>query len=711
MNYGIYNSLVPDGTNMSKSITINTDDIKKEIWYDEYIMPLKYLFDDYIEHECLQSSTIVFNFPDGEFIELALEDALMNICAWGFLVNFDTRIQSYHIFYEERFTSSALERYINEFCIIPHRYDNNMSFAKFNDSIYKVYRMFTCVDNYAAFMNNNLNMADFIDMADNCKEFDEIIHKDYSIYPPDQVNNVAAKDTNRLMELMMNSKDYIGRDVGTINMFRSNSGINKKQFREFAVLVGPKPAGNGTVFNYLINTSYLVGCLNQIPYALGDSMSGRLAQIITKKNTADSGTMARYLDLNNCSTHLYYDPKTMRYDAEYDCHTRNFVKVYVKNLHRLRILADRYYRLDPNGKEYRIGPEIELDENHPLIGHYIYLRSPMTCRSAAAGHGICHKCYGELFHTNKNINVGKVAAEEHSAKITQKMLSAKHVNESKLQSIVFINTNTKMELDWFMIQDSSVYLNSDLSFTNFYLQINSEDIISSANIYVSDDDDTTDNYFVKTFNIITDSGEVIPITTSIVDNLNLTKNLYNIMQKYRDDEMYNIPLEVLYDVPMFDIELTNDDMINKLNNIENVIDLESNVSKFDLNTFYEEYINAIEIAGIDMIMSVHSEIILSNQIIREDNELEKPDWSSPNQQNYRIITLKKALKYNPSVSISIQSDNLTNAFKNPLTFKKTKPSSYDVFLMVNPKEIIDGDPSVIKPHISPFIKVEDNTKE
>lgn len=718
MNYGIYNELVPDASGTPKMMTIITDNIVKENWSDTYVVPLINLFRDYIEIESLQKSMIQFVFNAEDEVAINLEDALINLCLWGFVVNFDRKVQPYHIFFEDTITSSNVENYINEFCILPHRQDDNgMSFAKFNDTIYRTYRMLTFVDDFDMFLNNNLNLIDFLDMMNNCQEFDDLLHMDYSCYSPEKINQEAMKNTYKFQDLMLDSKKYIGREVGIIDLFRAKTGLSTKQLKEFTINIGTKPSGSGGVFPYPLNTSYLVHGLDRFEYMLGDSCAGRSAQIITKKNTADSGTMARSLDLNNIESFLYYNPRTLEIDPEYDCHTQNYVKVGIKNFHRLKILADRYFRFDPNGMEYNIGPLLALKEDNPLIGKTIYLRSPITCKSAADGHGICRKCYGELFKTVMNFNVGKTASEIISAIITQIMLSAKHVNESKIIQTTWV-TSTGDKINFLHIDEGTVYLNSKCNIQSYSLKIDLDEI-HLMQIFTSEDEDFDkdvedmfgNQYYITKFDVISPTGEIITVNTSNFDNLTLSSELYDLVGKYTDDEeeMAIIPMSELQDVALFYIELLNDDMVNKLKTILKTIDLKAITEKFDIDSFYEALISNMEMigSGIDNIMSIHPEIIIMNQIRDGNDMLEFPDWSVPNQTNYRILTLKKSIEYHPSIATSIQFDNLGKTFKNPMSFMKNRPSSSDLFYLVKPLEYLMTDPDKLPDGISPFIKIKD----
>ena len=93
-------------------------------------------------------------------------------------------------------------------------------------------------------------------------------------------------------------------------------------------------------------------------------------------------------------------------------------------------------------------------------------------------------------------------------------------------------------------------------------------------------------------------------------------------------------------------------------------------------------------------MSVHLEIIIMNQIRSNDDIIEMPDWSVPEQTNYQILTLKKSIMTHPSISISLQSEDIARMLYTPLSFRKYKSSAYDLLYMVQPQKFLSEEPIV-----------------
>ena len=85
---------------------------------------------------------------------------------------------------------------------------------------------------------------------------------------------------------------------------------------------------------------------------------------------------------------------------EDDCGSIHPMPIFINNKHMLSELNGRWY-YDDNDDLVRINDDME-----ELIGQVIYVRSPITC---ASEHGICHKCYGDLYKVNKDMNIGIIS--------------------------------------------------------------------------------------------------------------------------------------------------------------------------------------------------------------------------------------------------------------------------------------------------------------
>ena len=147
------------------------------------------------------------------------------------------------------------------------------------------------------------------------------------------------------------------------------------------------------------------------------------------------------------------------------------------------------------------------------------------------------------------------------------------------------------------------------------------------------------------------------------------------------DEDIVIPIYMLIgeDNPLFNVgSIHNDDMSERLESVIKILNLKANTDSYTAETFLETLSDKLNNIGLDNIMSVHLEIIIMNQIRSSNDIIEMPDWSVPEQTNYQILTLKKSIMTHPSISISLQSEDIARMLYTPLSFRKYKSSAYDL---------------------------------
>lgn len=713
--YGVFAPLVNGAP-----VTINTSNITQET-IDDYQNDLKDVFLDYIEVPEVQNTKVTFVFDNGMSVRLPTAYALINIIAWGFVVKTNQRIQPYHVFFRRAgITNSYIKEYIDKFAIMPVReqvseVNDRMIIHNLNRVIYDSLRCLKFVDKFAWYFNNSINNEDFILMYYNCPGFKEIMDRHnnnyYAQFPPEQMNTEALNDMNKLIDYIVNAKQYIGRDHCLSDAFRAKEGVKPKQAREMYINIGVKPNGEGGIFPYVVNTSYISGGANNVAFHILESLIARIAQNLSKKNTSRSGHFSRIMILNCSNTRKYTMPYTDKIDPLYDCGTRNFLEYNVTDETALKKIADRYYRIDPFGVEHRISNVYKVKkDNADLIGKKIYLRSPIKCRSAAMGRGICRKCMGELYNMLPAVNIGVYSVTNLTERLTQMMLSAKHLLEAKIDSTTFDTSILTAEQisKLIIIDEGTIYINPNIpDAKKWHLVIRDGDIQEEILASLDDGDDDDDDFNIEdTMKYINafylkkaGSDEVITIKTSNIDNLYLSEwlNEYIELKNLADNnEDIDIPVSILLeeDCPLFDVGIHNDDMSERLESVIKVIDLKANTDSYTAETFLEALSDRLNNIGLDHIMSVHLEIIIMNQIRDKNDIIAMPDWSVPNQQNYQVLTLKKAVMTHPSITISMQSENIARMLHTPLSFRKTQPSPYDLMYMVQPQRYVKSEPVV-----------------
>lgn len=711
-NYFMY----ADSIKNQQNIFVYVPDITVEN-IDEYTEGVFNILKDGIETDYVHNLKVTISWGDDIKCKLFIIDYWFNLFMWKMILVNGESIKPKHIFWQSELKRKNIKKFVDDYVLTR---DNKIRLGNYflNNNICDGLWSFSNIETFAYYLANTINNEDDINLMKACPEFDELYHMSLDGIPFEDVKEEGMKVTNRAIDIIKASKKYIGYDHGLAASFKAAEAINPRQFKEARFNIGTKPNGSGGIYPYAINKSFSNGGVNDKLSYFIESSSARTAQILSKNNVGDSGDFARILGLNNTDTILNKNP-------EYECLSKNFIKFNIKTPSHLSMIKNRYYRFNPNGMEYIIDPK-----DNSLVGKTIYLRSPITCSCMALGHGICRRCYGDLYYTNLDINVGKIAAEILSAQLTQILLSAKHLLETKIRAMKW----NKEFYDWFDTNVNTIILAdevSDMDLKKYYILINPEDInlVSEEEDTVSykdKEDDYADdldneivlyNEYISNFTLRMPDGNEILFSTENNDPLYISKELNNTIRRKAapDGGLVKIPLADLKDDAIFFIKIANNEISKTMEDIQNIINKGSVTELLDKDTAMQSIIDLV-IDGHLSIDAVHLEVILANQILDINNNFKKPDWRIPNVP-YKLVTLNTALKNNQSVIVSLLYQDLHKVLYNPLTFRKRAPSFFDLFFHEQPQnyvnpDLLDKNPAIEMPKSGlEMCKIIDNTKE
>lgn len=676
-NYGQYAEIIKH-----KKIYINVSSLTKDSWQSHYDSVLN-LFKDGIETECIQTGFVNVTFSNGKSIDLSLADYLLNLIMWNMLIRTDIPILPMHIFFANEIKKDTIKDYIDKFLIDTSRknFTNRELNNIIDDTLFRIHD----IDSFAMFLSNTVNLEDNVFLMNQCADFNDCMHADLSGVPLEDVKAIGMEYANRAISIMKDASQYLGYDHCLADACRASEGINPKQFKEFTINIGTKPNGHGGIFEKPILSSFINGGVSTPLDYFIESSTGRTAQIIKYQNVGSSGHFARILGLNNMDSSLYPDPN-------YDCYSKNFVEIVVKDKKTLKMIKNKYYRLHPRGME----KVIHATDTH-LIGQKIYLRSPITCASAARGQGICYKCYGDLAYTvfdagiNFGVNIGRIASETLSSSLTQKLLSAKHLLETFIEKITWTDKFNEL----FEIEGNLVHLNPEVDPKNFRMIISPEAIElenEEDDDLVSDDDDNgvaIYNEYICEFDVAEDE-EIYHISSDKGTKLYISNELNTIIRRKGEpiDGKIYIDFTELKSGNLFIIPIENNELSKTLDHLKDLLDKNSTIANFDIHNLLQALIDTVIEGGLN-IASTHLEVIMSNQIRDKDNILERARWYEYNPL-YEILSLNRALTCNPSVTISMSYQKVSRLLYNPLTFKKNGSSFMDLFFMERPQYAIHG---------------------
>lgn len=639
---------------------------------DTHFYQILYLFEDGIETEQIQHSMVFVKFVDGEVVKLSIFDYWFNLLFWGLPVSTGTPITSKYLWYHKDITQGAIADYINRNFLKDNRkkYTNIQINNMIDDVMYK----FQFIDKFSLYLYNTANNEDTIELMKKDKVLWDCIHCDLSNVPIEDVKDIGQKYTNEGIKRIITSKTHWASPY-----FRAKQGLNIKQFREFMFNIGTVPDGNGGVYPNIINGSYVNRGITGITEYEEDADKSRTAQVLSHGNVGKSGAFARILGLNNMDDRLHPDPN-------YVCNSKHFIQITIKDAKTLSMYKGRYFRFVKNGVEYQMSQD-PVKDNIDLIGKTLLFRSPITCASRAHGHGICYRCYGNLAHTNYDINVGRMSSELLSSMLTQRLLSAKHLLETNIKKLMW----TPEFHMFFDIDYNAIKLKEDINFKKYKLIL---DPIDDEDFEEESDDTESYEKYVTSCTIIDPKGNQYEIGTTENDPMYLSIELTSIINRKTPDadDLYVLDMETLKDKILFHIDIVNNELGATLEKIKSILNKNSEVKRLGTKDAVTQELVDTTIEGGLSIDAVHLEVILSHQCKREDSNLLEPEWELENAP-YRMISLNEALKDNPSITVSLMYKDINKLLYYPLSFKKTAPSVLDLFYMTKPQNYMSMKPT------------------
>jgi hypothetical protein len=211
--------------------------------------------------------------------------------------NTDMEITSNFLFFQERINKNAIKNFIDDkfLNVNRKRYDTRTLCNIIDNTLYR----FKYIDEFSLYLCNTINDEDTIELMNTNPEFYQYMHADLSNVPLEDVKNVGQDLTNKAIKIIENSSHCLA------DSFATGEGVNRKQFREFAVNIGTIPNGDGGVYPIIVNTSFINEGVNTPAKSMVESAKGRQAQIYSKNNVGTSGAFARILGLNNRDTKLH----------------------------------------------------------------------------------------------------------------------------------------------------------------------------------------------------------------------------------------------------------------------------------------------------------------------------------------------------------------------------------------------------------------------
>ena len=209
--------------------------------------------------------------------------------------------------------------------------------------------------------------------------------------------------------------------------------INANQIKQILGPRGYLTEIDGSIFKYPIASSFTLGMKTIYDLAI-ESRSGAKALFLSNKAVQDSEYLARELQLVTMVVEKL---------VKTDCGNRDYINWYVRpstDEHKGdlgNIIGKRY--LDDDNVE-----KIITKNDKHLEGKTIKLRSVLNCKLKHKGQ-VCSHCFGELsYGVFDHSNLGHYATATITQKITQSILSTKHLTTSATTGSVKLEGDSKI---------------------------------------------------------------------------------------------------------------------------------------------------------------------------------------------------------------------------------------------------------------------------
>ena len=291
-------------------------------------------------------------------------------------------------------------------------------YAKMYDVFNSIYNeLVYSITGYA----NSISILDFLEIQYDTELLDAI--KKVSVEnTPDSVNSayVVLDKIFRTKESLRNNRITVGYISGTFNPNQVKQVLGPRGFITDI---------NSAIYKKPIASSFTLGMPTLYDMAV-ESCTGAKSLYLSTRAVQTSEYFARELQLV-----LMFVPNLV----DGDCGNTEYVDWYVRTKEEAgksdlgNLIGKRY--LNDNGVE-----EIITKQHTHIDGTTIKLRSAIKCK-VSDKYSICAACFGELSYAiHKHTNLGHICSTTLTQKITQNILSTKHLTSSATSAAITLDT-------------------------------------------------------------------------------------------------------------------------------------------------------------------------------------------------------------------------------------------------------------------------------
>jgi len=497
---------------------------------------------------------------------------------------------------------------------------------------------------FNVYSGSTITLHDLINLYSENERFKELVDEEVpSGLDFSEIEDFVNNEFKELMSILETEETCFK------SYFNAKTGINQKQFKEIVSKIALKADLDGNLIPYVIQANYLKGLNNIVDFFIV-SILARKALITSHKRVKDSGYLTRKLSLLQMDTFL---------SKEDDCQTDEYVEVLIDSKDTAKRYNLRYFLNEKEDCLERF--DFKLHEN--LIGQTLKFRSPIKCKCKDGN--VCRTCYGDLANVNNDIHIGILAVLELTEQLTQKLLSAKHLQTTKSDVIDW----PKEMLEYFIVDKGFIYIDSEKEKSGGFIVIDDEDI---------DREDEDNNLVVSKFSIKTRLGNEIEITPPI--KLVVSKTIEELIDNnpVRDsNNKINMSIKSLCAIEdaIFNFNLENNELSTSLQAIIDLIESADHLGITNIDEMANKFLELLNEGDINL-NAVHAELIL-RELCRDASDLTKKPERYDNEENYEILKVSDGIFQSPSSAVSLSFEHLKKQIQSPDLYDKNGVSILD----------------------------------
>lgn len=476
---------------------------------------------------------------------------------------------------------------------------------------------------------------------------------------------------DKLMDLF-GTKGAIKNDA--LYVYRKVDQLNKFQTPQMLYAYGPRTDVDDTIITLPVKGSAVAGIQDIQEFAV-ESLSAKKSSFYNKVAVSDAQYFGRKQHLIASSIMKVYDE---------DCGTTNYVRYNVTKRNYSGIVGKHIY--DETGKTVRVTKDMAVS----LVGTTIKMRSPLTCKGRR---GVCACCGGDIFRNiNRNANLGILSAIQVIERITQPILSSKHL--IRTVSLVYqltpeakeiLTKKAANEIHW----HPAVTANS----SKYAVGFDVKDITRFHDInYISDDKDKPikEELFSKITKIYLrniDSGNTVEYQ---LDTGNAAGQYLYLSDKFllhfRDNHILSdngegadrvwVPIQGTEKMPIFKYTVVNDNMRTFVSRAAKFLssDIKSYTSCSEALQAFSDLVRD----KVDDINIVHLEVLLKAYLVTSETDFRIPCVEDPDKVKF---SSNAAILANRTVGTQLGFQDLGRYMATTSTYLTPKMKSpFDLFI-------------------------------